>query len=204
MGIFRRNGDDDEIDHAFQQVLEILRRRLEQIEIEEETSHKEPEIPSRGEDRPLLDPLQIVESLNPVGKELEKLEKTLDKVRPKMESISRLVPRLNEVKALLEKDVQTRKKKIAEIPALTQNLEKQKKTIREDIDRKNRSMEELRMQIKQEEEKIAHIDLEVPKLQAEKQTNEGIVAQEDEGINKVNGNINRILNLQNLSGNKPY
>ncbi len=197
MGLFRRN--DEEIDRAFQQVLEILRKGLEEIEIKEEATHKEPETLIKVEEKPLIEPLKIADFLNPVAKELEKLEKILVKVRPKIDSISRLMPRLNEMKTLLEKDIHTRYVKVTETKTLLQNLEKQKKTLREDIDRKNQRIEELEIQINQEKERIAHIEMEIPKLQAEKQMTENIIIQEEEGIKKVDGNINRILNLQILS-----
>ena len=197
MGIFRKN--DEEIDRAFQQVLEILRRGLEEIETKEEATHKEPETPVKGEEKPLLEPLKITDFLNPVAKELDKLERTLAKVRPKINSVSRLMPRLNEMKTLLEKDIHTRQVKATETKTLIQNLEKQIKPLREDIDRKSQRIEELQTQINQEKERIAHIEMEMPKLKAEKQMNEAIIAQEEEGVSKVEGNINRILSLQNLN-----
>jgi len=197
MGIFRKN--DEEIDRAFQQVLEILRRGLEEIETKEEATHKEPETPVKGEEKPLLEPLKITDFLNPVAKELDKLERTLAKVRPKINSVSRLMPRLNEMKTLLEKDIHTRQVKATETKTLIQNLEKQIKPLREDIDRKSQRIDELQTQINQEKERIAHIEMEMPKLKAEKQMNEAIIAQEEEGVRKVEGNINRILSLQNLN-----
>jgi len=196
-GIFRKN--DEEIDRAFQQVLEILRRGLEEIETKEEATHKEPETPVKGEEKPLLEPLKITDFLNPVAKELDKLERTLAKVRPKINSVSRLMPRLNEMKTLLEKDIHTRQVKATETKTLIQNLEKQIKPLREDIDRKSQRIDELQTQINQEKERIAHIEMEMPKLKAEKQMNEAIIAQEEEGVRKVEGNINRILSLQNLN-----
>ncbi len=197
MGLFRKN--DEEIDRAFQQVLEILRRGLEEIETKEEATHKEPENLVKGEDKPLIEPLKIADFLDPVAKELDNLEKILAKVRPKIDSISRLMPRLNEMKTLLEKDIHTRQVKATETKTLIQNLEKQIKPLREDIDRKSQRIEELQTQINQEKERIAHIEMEMPKLKAEKQMNEAIIAQEEEGVSKVEGNINRILSLQNLN-----
>jgi len=197
MGLFRKN--DEEIDRAFQQVLEILRRGLEEIETKEEATHKEPENLVKGEDKPLIEPLKIADFLDPVAKELDNLEKILAKVRPKIDSISRLMPRLNEMKTLLEKDIHTRQVKATETKTLIQNLEKQIKPLREDIDRKSQRIDELQTQINQEKERIAHIEMEMPKLKAEKQMNEAIIAQEEEGVRKVEGNINRILSLQNLN-----
>jgi chromosome segregation ATPase len=204
--LFRKKRRKDEIDLAAENVLKSLKTgvKLAEIEEEEETI-EEPELDKQESEEitqekiALLSPGEVSKLLSPIGRDLEKIENALGKIHPKIESISKLVPRLSPVKELLQHDIAKKKEEMEKNQALLQELEKQEEDLDGELQKKQKTKEKLEKEMRQMENALEKVRKDIPELAAEKEGIEDDLAQREEDLRIVEEHIKRIVNLQKAS-----
>lgn len=205
--MFRKKRRKDEIDLAAEKVLQSLKSGVKMVETEEQVEEEEetieePQLEKHESEEitqekiTLLPPDEVLKLLNPVGRDIEKIETALVKIHPKIESISKLLPTLNPVKELLQHDIAMKTKELEKKSALLQELEKQEKNTDTELQKKQKIKEKLEKEIMQMEEALVQVRKNIPDLTAEKERIKGDVTQREENLRLVEEHIKRILNLQ--------
>lgn len=195
VGLFRKTRKD-EIDIAAEEILKILKRGAEPIELpERENKRKQVEKDVNIEVFPLK-PNEIADFLEPIIGELDQLERTVEEVKPRVKTISRLIPKLEEIQNLLKSDMTIRQEKSKELIILLKEYENQKKSTENNILQKEQRLNHLETEIQKEKKKISIINHEIPKLEQAVQKSKKIANREEADIKKVKDHIERIQNLR--------
>jgi chromosome segregation ATPase len=208
--LFRKKGRKDEIDLAAETVFQILKTGAENVETEEQTEKEEkiieePQLEKHEseeitkEKTTILPSDDVLKLLNPIDRDLEKIEDTLEKINPKIESIFKLLPTLNSLKELQQHNIAENTKEMEKKHAFLQKLKKQEEDINQELQKKQQIKENLDKDINQMENVLTQVRDKIPELTAEKERFEIDLTQREENLRMVEEHIRRILKLQKAS-----
>jgi chromosome segregation ATPase len=208
--LFRKKGRKDEIDLAAETVFQILKTGAENVETKEQTEKEEktieePQLEKQEseeitkEKTTILPSDDVLKLLNPIDRDLEKIEDTLEKIHPKIESIYKLLPTLNSLKELQQHNIAENTKEMEKKYAFLQKLKKQEEDINQELQKKQQIKENLDKDINQMENVLTQVRDKIPELTAEKERFEIDLTQREENLRMVEEHIRRILKLQKAS-----
>ncbi len=208
--MFRKKGRKDEIDLAAETVFQILKTGAENVETKEQTEKEEktieePQLEKQEseeitkEKTTILPSDEVLKLLNPIDRDLEKIEDTLEKIHPKIESIYKLLPTLNSLKELQQHNIAENTKEMEKKYAFLQKLKKQEEDINQELQKKQQIKENLDKDINQMENVLTQVRDKIPELTAEKERFEIDLTQREENLRMVEEHIRRILKLQKAS-----
>ena len=208
--MFRKKGRKDEIDLAAETVFQILKTGAENVKTEEQTEKEEkiieePQLEKHEseeitkEKTTILPSDEVLKLLNPIDRDLEKIEDTLEKIHPKIESIYKLLPTLNSLKELQQHNIAENTKEMEKKYAFLQKLKKQEEDINQELQKKQQIRENLDKDINQMENVLTQVRDKIPELTAEKERFEIDLTQREENLRMVEEHIRRILKLQKAS-----
>jgi len=208
--LFRKKGRKDEIDLAAETVFQILKTGAENVETKEQTEKEEktieePQLEKQEseeitkEKTTILPSDEVLKLLNPIDRDLEKIEDTLEKIHPKIESIYKLLPTLNSLKELQQHNIAENTKEMEKKYAFLQKLKKQEEDINQELQKKQQIKENLDKDINQMENVLTQVRDKIPELTAEKERFEIDLTQREENLRMVEEHIRRILKLQKAS-----
>jgi chromosome segregation ATPase len=207
--LFRKKGRKDEIDLAAETVFHILKTGAENVETDEQTETEEKTIEEPQLEKPeseeitketiILPSDEVLKLLNPIDRDLEKIEDTLEKIHPKIESIYKLLPTLNSLKELQEHNIAENIKEMEKKYAFLQKIKKQEEDINQELQKKQQIKENLEKEINQIENTLTQVRNKIPELAAEKERFEIDLTQRKENLRMVEEHIKRIQNLQKAS-----
>jgi chromosome segregation ATPase len=149
-----------------------------------------------SEEENYLRALDLIDILAQLKSELKEFDKIKEGLRTKISSIAQMVPRLNERKEVLEKDVIEKRKVVHQINIQVPKLNEQKKNVLQDISQKKKKKELLEKQIHLEQEKVKEITDRITKLTTDRIRIDMIMQQKQEEISKIDGQIKRIKSIQ--------
>ena len=203
--LFRKK-HKDEMDLAAERLVQILHSGVKNVETEIQTLEEEKPIeePQWEKQRPeeitkekidSLPPDEVIKILNPIDKDLERIEDVLEKIHPKIESISKLLPTLGPVKELLQRDIAEKTKEKEKQSVFLNELTKQEEDINREFQKKQQIKEKLEKEIYQMENELAQIHKKIPQLTTEKERIDADVTQREENLHIIEEYIKRILNL---------
>jgi chromosome segregation ATPase len=204
--LFRKRRKD-EIDLAAETVFQILKTGAENVETKEQTEKEEktieePQLEKQEseeitkEKTTILPSDDVLKLLNPIDRDLEKIEDTLEKIHPKIESIYKLLPTLNSLKELQQHNIAENTKEMEKKYAFLQKLKKQEEDINQELQKKQQIKENLDKDINQMENVLTQVRDKIPELTAEKERFEIDLTQREENLRMVEEHIRRILKLQ--------
>jgi len=208
--LFRKKRRKDEIDLAAETVFQILKTGAKNVETEEQTEEEEKTIEEpqwekheseeiTKEKTSILPSDEVLKLLNPIDKDLEKIEDTLVKIHPKIESISKLLPTLNPLKELLQHNIAENTKELKKKTAFLLDLKKQEEDINQELQKMQQIKENLEKEINQMEDALAQVRNKIPNLTTDKERIEDDLTQREENLRLVEEHIKRIQNLQKAS-----
>jgi chromosome segregation ATPase len=150
----------------------------------------------KGQRGEVFEETDVLGILDQLKNELKDFEKIREGIRTKVESTSKLVPKLNERKELLEKEINEHGEKISEIVDLIPKLEGKKANLLEDMQRKKEEIELLEKEIQVYKEKISEISDLIPKLGNNRKRIQETMEQKKREISRIDTQINQILSVQ--------
>jgi chromosome segregation ATPase len=195
------------MDVAAEKVFQKLKTGAKNVEMEMQTPEEEKPVenPQLEEQKPeeiakekinLLPPDEWAKILNPIDKDLEKVEDVLEKIHPKIESISRILPTLSHVKELLQLEIAEKTKERENQSTFLYELKKQEEDMKKELKNKQQIEEELEKELNQLENALSQVHSKIPDLTAKKETTDAYVTQRQENLHIIEEYINRISNIR--------
>jgi hypothetical protein len=142
------------------------------------------------------DDKDIIKALEQLRNELSEYERIREGIKTRIESTSGLIPKLNEKKELLEKDISQKQQRIAEVTELLPKLEEEKESLQKGMQEKLEQKMILEKEIAEEKEKITEVTKIIPKLEKNKEDAQKGMKQNQEEILKLDKQINQIQSFQ--------
>jgi chromosome segregation ATPase len=146
---------------------------------------------------------KIIHNNTDVNKTLEQLktilgeyERIREGIKTKIESISESIPKLDEKKEFLEKDIDQMQERITEVTELFPKLEDENESLQKDIQEKLEKKKLLEKEIVEKREKIKEIANLLPKLERNKEDAKKSMQHNREEILKIDVQIKQIQNFQ--------
>ena len=170
-------------------------RRLPDDESQKEPTEKAPKKEETHAKQEIneTDTLTILEKLKADLNDFEKIREVL---KAKVESTSRLVPKLNEKKELLGKAVHEQQEKVAEIDELVPKLERKRVDLQEEMQQKRAEIELLEKAVHEQQEKIAEINELMPKLDRQRDKIQKIVQEKQAEVSRITEQTNQMMTVQ--------
>ena len=157
-------------------------------------SNKRREMAEKKEEEPEEE--DILDILKHLRDELKEFERIREAIRTKVESTSKLIPKLTERKELLEKDVKEHMERLAEISNIIPKLEQKRQSLVEEIERKKREIELLEKEINENQDKVSEITSLIPRLDQNMKNIQQIVDEKHKEIEKIEEQISQIVSIQ--------
>ena len=142
------------------------------------------------------DEKDVLKTLEQLRKELGEYERIRERISAMVDSASGLLPRLNERKELLERDINQEQQKTSEITELLPKLEEEKKNLQRSIQEKLEQKSFIEKEITERSKEITEITQLIPKLMKTKEDTQKGLKQKQEEIQKIDEQIKQIQNLQ--------
>ncbi|MDQ1281628.1 MAG: hypothetical protein QG670_2893 [Thermoproteota archaeon] len=139
---------------------------------------------------------ELFESLDQLKNELKEFEKVREGMKTRIDSIAKLLPKLNERKELLERDIDENQKKIQQLSDQVSPLNEKVQSLQRSIPQKQEQKASLEKQIQQEQEKFKEITEQISKVANEKTNVDKTIHQRQEEISEIDGQIKQIKNIQ--------
>jgi chromosome segregation ATPase len=134
---------------------------------------------------------------------LGEYERIREGLKTNIESISESIPKLDERKDFLEKDIVQMQERITEVTELFPKLEDENESLQKDIQEKLEKKKLLEKEIVEKREKIEEIANLLPKLERNKEDAKKSMQHNREEILKISVQIKQIQNLQKDSLDSP-
>jgi len=145
------------------------------------------------------DEKDVLKTLEQLRKELGEYERIREKISTMIDSASGVLPRLNERKDLLERDINQEQQKISEVAELLPRLEEEKGNLQRSIQEKFEQKTLIEKEITERSGEITEINQLIPKLMKTKEDMQKDLKQKQEEIQKIDEQIKQIQNLQKYS-----
>jgi chromosome segregation ATPase len=138
----------------------------------------------------------IFNVLNNLKDELEEFEKIKKAITEKIGTISALIPKYNERREFLTKQINEKEKQIAEIDDLTPKLVEKKQNLNSNILQGKEEIKILEGEIKERQEKYDEINQIIPKLEQNREKINESINKMREDISKIEKQIEQIYDVQ--------
>jgi len=135
-------------------------------------------------------------TLDQLRNELREYERIREEIKTKIASTSELIPKLDERKEFLEKDINQMQQRITEVTELFPKLEDENESLQKDIQEKLRIKILLEKEITERRGKIEEIANLLPKLKRNKEDTQKSMQHNQEEISKIDVQIKQIQNFQ--------
>jgi len=148
---------------------------------------------------PKYDNENVLETLKELKKELSEYEKIRERIKAMVDSASGLLPKLNEKKELLERDINQGQQRISEVNELLPRLEEEKGNLQRIMQEKLEQKTLIEKEIAERSREITEITQLMPKLTKTKEDTQKSLKQKQDEIQKIDEQIKEIQNLQKYS-----
>jgi chromosome segregation ATPase len=173
-------------------VKDLRERASEPQPSEERTKEGKGSPQSAGE----MSQQELFESLDQLKNELKEFEKVREGMKTRIDSIAKLLPKLNERKELLERDIDENQKKIQQLSDKVSPLNEKVESLQRSIPQKQEQKASLEKQIQQEQEMFKEVAEQISNVANEKTNVEKTINQRQEEISEIDGQIKQINNIQ--------
>ena len=138
----------------------------------------------------------LFETLDQLKNEFKEFEKIREGIGTRITSIAKLVPKLNERKELLEKDIDEKRKEVEQITLQIPKLSEKKVGLRESIQQMQEQKEELEKYIHREQEGDKEITKLINELITKRWKIEEVIQPKQEDLSRIDEQIKQIMGLQ--------
>jgi chromosome segregation ATPase len=135
-------------------------------------------------------------TLEQLRNELREYEGIREEIKTKIASTSELIPKLDERKEFLKKDIDQMQQRIAEVTELFPKLKDENESLQKDIQEKFRIKMLLEKEITERKGKIEEIANLLPKLKRNKEDTQKNMQHNQEEISKIDKQIKQIQEFQ--------
>jgi len=138
----------------------------------------------------------VFENLGQLRRELKEFEKFRGGIRTTLTSIEKLVPRLNERKARLVKDIETKQREVEQLTQQLPQLTKQKTDLLQSIDQKQEQKKRLETEITERQRNVEQLTTQIPTLKAQETTLVHQIQRNQKDLTQINEHINEVESIQ--------
>jgi chromosome segregation ATPase len=138
-------------------------------------------------------------TLEQLRNELREYEGIREEIKTKITSTSELIPKLDERKGFLKKDIDQMQQRIVEVTELFPKLKNENESLQKDIQEKLRIKMLLEKEITERRGKIEEITNLLPKLKRNKEDTQKSMQHNQEEISKIDIQIKQIQEFQKYS-----
>jgi hypothetical protein len=170
LGISKKGGKDD-----------LIERILEARKTSDQIRH---------------DDKDVIKALEQLKDELSEYERIREGIKTRIDTTSALIPKLNEKKELLEKDITQKQQKIDEATELLPKLEEEKESLQTGIKERIEEKIILEKEISEKRDKMAEVTKLIPKLERNNEDIQKTIKRNQEEIVKIDEQIKQIQDFQ--------
>ena len=138
----------------------------------------------------------LFKTLNQLNSEFKEFEKIREGISTRISLIAKLVPKLNERKEFLEKDIDKNLKGIQQLNLQVPTLNEEKENLLQSIRQTQEQKAFLENQIHLEQEKVSEVTGQITKLTNERLKIEKICRQKEEDVSKLKEHLIQIKSIQ--------
>ena len=138
----------------------------------------------------------LFKTLNQLNSEFKEFEKIREGISTRISLIAKLVPKLNERKEFLEKDIDKNLKGIQQLNLQVPTLNEEKENLLQSIRQTQEQKAFFEKQIHLEQEKVSKVTGQITKLTNERLKIEKICRQKEEDVSKLKEHLIQIKSIQ--------
>jgi chromosome segregation ATPase len=178
--------------------MQILKKRQEEKTKHESQVNQISIKIEKGNSEPVeeISQLDLLKSLDQLNSEFKEFEKIREGIRKRISSIAILLPRLNERKDLLQKDIDDKKKEIQQLERHIPELNHQNTDLLQSISQMQEKKTVLEEKIVLEQDKVKEIKGKIIKLTGGRKKNEKTIKQKQDEVSKIEEQIKQINSVQ--------